>query len=247
MQQATEQTDKSAMELDHVSYSDEGLDIIKDVSGFLPNGKITTFIGPSGAGKTTIFRLLNGLISPNKGDIRLFGESIQAIKPTALRRTVGIALQDATMLHGTVYKNLAMPKTLQNQELAKEEAEHLLTQVGLDASFLYRDITDLSSGQRQKVSIARTLVNRPKILLLDEITSSLDRVSTADIEHLIQNINQQFTVTIAWITHNLEQALHIGDYTWIMMNGELIEAGETEVLKNSTNPRVQEFVKGEWQ
>ncbi|GIO23332.1 phosphate ABC transporter ATP-binding protein [Oceanobacillus sp. J11TS1] len=247
MQQANVLTGKAAIELNHVSYSDEGLDIIKDVSGSLPEGKITTFVGPSGAGKTTIFRLLNGLISPTKGDIQLFGENIQTIEPTTLRRTVGIALQDATMLRGSVYKNLAMPKTLQNQELKKEEAEHLLTQVGLDASFLHRDVTDLSGGQRQKVSIARTLVNHPKVLLLDEITSSLDRVSTSDIEHLIQHINKEFAVTIAWITHNLDQALLIGDYTWVMMNGELIESGSTDVLKNPVNPRIQEFVKGEWQ
>ena len=240
-------TGRAAVELNHVSYSDEDLDIIKDVSGSLPEGKITTFVGPSGAGKTTIFRLLNGLISPTAGDIQLFGENIQTIEPTTLRRMVGIALQDATMLRGSVYKNLAMPKTLQNQELKNEEAEHLLTQVGLDASFLHRDVTELSGGQRQKVSIARTLVNRPKVLLLDEITSSLDRVSTSDIEHLIQHINKEFAVTIAWITHNLDQALHIGDYTWVMMNGELIESGNTDLLKNPVNPRVQEFVKGEWQ
>ncbi|MDM8100324.1 MULTISPECIES: ABC transporter ATP-binding protein [Oceanobacillus] len=247
MEQTMKSTDKAAIELNHVSYSDEDLDIIKDISGFLSEGKITTFVGPSGAGKTTIFRLLNGLISPTKGDIYLFGKNIQTMEPTALRRTVGIALQDATMLRGSVYKNLAMPKTLQNQELEKEEAAHLLTQVGLDASFLHRDVTDLSGGQRQKVSIARTLVNRPKVLLLDEITSSLDRVSTSDIEQLIQHINQKFSVTIAWITHNLEQALHIGDDTWVMMNGELVEAGRKDLLKNPADSRVQEFVKGEWQ
>ncbi|WP_152656014.1 phosphate ABC transporter ATP-binding protein [Oceanobacillus sp. CFH 90083] len=245
MQQANKQNGRAAMGLNHVSYADDDLDIIKDVSGFLPEGKITTFVGPSGAGKTTIFRLLNGLISPTQGDIHLFGENIQTMEPTALRRTVGIALQDATMLRGTVYKNLAMPKTLQNQALEQDEAKHLLTQVGLDASFLNRDVTDLSGGQRQKISIARTLVNRPKVLLLDEITSSLDRISTSEVEHLIQHVNKEFSVTIAWITHNLDQALHIGDYTWVMMNGELIESGSTDILKNPVNPQVQEFIKGE--
>lgn len=100
-------------------------------------------------------------------------------------------------------------------------------------------------GQRQKVSIARTLVNRPDILLLDEITSALDRVSREEIEDLIVHINRQFNVTIFWITHNLEQARTIGTDTWVVMDGKLIESGPSRLLDDPKNELVERFVKGE--
>jgi putative ABC transport system ATP-binding protein len=109
---------------------------------------------------------------------------------------------------------------------------------------LNRNSKELSGGQKQKVSIARTLINQPKILLLDEITSSLDPNSTHEIEQLILKINQKYRVTMIWITHNLEQAVKIGDFTWVMMNGELIESGKSSLLQESPNIKIQQFVDG---
>ncbi|WP_067726621.1 ABC transporter ATP-binding protein [Oceanobacillus damuensis] len=238
---------KAALQFDHVTYSDKNLTIIKDITGFFPSGRITTLVGPSGAGKTTLFRLCNGLISPDSGDITVDGKAINSYEPTELRRTVGLALQSATMLSGTVMKNLSMPLTLKGEQLPEEEAKKLLEDVSLGEDILYRNVKDLSGGQRQKVSIARTLVNKPKILLLDEITSSLDRVSKQDVEELITKLNRDKSVTIVWITHNLEQALSIGDYTWVIMNGELIEAGDSSLLNNPQNDIVRRFVKGEFE
>jgi putative ABC transport system ATP-binding protein len=102
----------------------------------------------------------------------------------------------------------------------------------------------LSGGQRQKVSIARTLVNKPEILLMDEITSSLDRASKLEVEELISKINRKYKTTIIWITHNLQQALEIGDYTWVMMDGQVVETGESSLLEDPQNQRAKEFVKG---
>ncbi|MEI3597666.1 MULTISPECIES: ABC transporter ATP-binding protein [unclassified Oceanobacillus] len=235
-----------AIELENVSYSDGPLKIIKNVSGSFRKGKITSLVGPSGAGKTTLFRLCNGLISPTHGTISIYSKNIQEYEPTKLRRNVGLALQNATMLQGTVYKNLQLPRTLAGETLTEDEAADLLTKVSLDKDLLKRDVGDLSGGQRQKVSIARTLVNQPEILLLDEITSSLDRVSTNDIENLIEKINKENGVTIIWITHNLNQATQIGDDTWVMMNGELIESGPSSLLKNPENEKVKQFAKGDF-
>lgn len=235
-----------AIELENVSYSDGPLKIIKNVSGSFRKGKITSLVGPSGAGKTTLFRLCNGLISPTHGTISIYSKNVQEYEPTKLRRNVGLALQNATMLQGTVYKNLQLPRTLAGEMLTEDEAADLLTKVSLDKDLLKRDVGDLSGGQRQKVSIARTLVNQPEILLLDEITSSLDRVSTNDIENLIEKINKENGVTIIWITHNLNQATQIGDDTWVMMNGELIESGPSSLLKNPENEKVKQFVKGDF-
>lgn len=230
---------------DHVSYSDGDTQILRNINGSIPEGKITTLVGPSGAGKTTLFRLCNGLISPSSGEIFIKGKSIESYDPVVLRRSVGLALQSATMISGTVLKNLSLPLTLQGKRLEEEEAKKLLTLVGLDEKFLHHNVKDLSGGQRQKVSIARTLVNRPKVLLLDEITSSLDRVSQQDIEELIVKINRDYDTTIMWITHNLDQAKSIGDYTWVMMNGELVETGESDLLNHPKNEKVERFVKGD--
>jgi len=236
---------KTALEFNHVSFSDGEVPILNNITGFFVESKITTIVGPSGAGKTTLFRLCNRLISPNEGEIYVKGHNITSYVPTELRRMVGLALQNATMLSGNVYKNLSLPRTLRGNQLPEGEAKSLLLDVGLGEEFLYRNVKDLSGGQRQKVSIARTLVNKPDILLLDEITSSLDRVSKQEIETLIKEINQKYHVTIIWITHNLQQALTIGDYTWVMMNGQLIESGESSLLNHPTNEKVKQFVKGE--
>lgn len=234
-----------AIELREIHYEDGDVNIINGITGYIAKGKITTLVGPSGAGKTTIFKLMNGLISPTKGEIFIAGKNSNEIEPTTLRRYVGLALQQATMLSGTVYDNLAIPKKLKGETMSEEEAKELLNIVNLDTKLLKRYANDLSGGQKQKVSIARTLVNRPKILLLDEITSALDRVSKEEIEELIVQINQKFNVTIFWITHNLQQARTIGDDTWVVMDGKLIEFGPSSLLDQPKNDLVQQFVKGE--
>ncbi|MCL1698296.1 MULTISPECIES: phosphate ABC transporter ATP-binding protein [unclassified Lysinibacillus] len=233
-----------AIHFQQVTFSSNDKMILKSITGSFPKGKITTLVGPSGAGKTTLLKLCNGLLSPTDGQILIDNQVISAYEPTALRRHVGMALQAAPMIEGTVFDNLALPRTLQGEKLTEQEAIQYLQDVGLDQSFLQRPTNKLSGGQRQKVSIARTLINQSSILLLDEITSALDRQSVQEIETLIATINNKFNVTIIWITHNLQQALTIGHYTWVMMDGELIETGKSSLLNAPKNPRVAEFVQG---
>lgn len=234
-----------AIQFEHVHYNIDGLHILKDINEAIPESKITTLVGPSGSGKTTLFRLCNGLESPSSGEIIINKKNINEYDPVTLRRKVGLALQHAPMVNGTVMDNLNLPLHLQGKQLRKDEAVKMLDLVGLDKQFLTHQASDLSGGQRQKVSIARTLVNRPDILLLDEITSALDRISQQEIEQLIMNINKQFGTTIIWITHNLEQAIHVGDYAWVMMDGQVVDAGDISILVSPNNQQVKQFVKGE--
>ncbi len=233
-----------ALHFNEVDFSVNDVHILKKITGSFPKGKITTLVGPSGAGKTTLLKLCNGLISPTSGDIFIHDKPISTYEPVELRRHVGIALQSAPMIKGTVYHNLALPLELQGKKLAEQDAITILEDVGLDKLYLHRKTNDLSGGQRQKVSIARTLINKSEILLLDEITSALDRSSLHEIEELIVKINQKYGTTIIWITHNLKQALAIGDYTWVIMAGEVIETGESDLLKSPTNELVKQFVEG---
>jgi len=233
-----------AIHFNQVTYSPQGQMILNNITGSFPEGAITTLVGPSGAGKTTLLKLCNGLLSADSGEILIKGQPINSYEPTRLRRMVGLALQSAPMIPGTVLENLSLPFTLKKESFGRNEAQDALEKVGLPSGLLDRNTNDLSGGQRQKVSIARTLLNKPEILLLDEITSSLDRTSRQEIENLIVTINKQGT-TIVWITHNLQQAVDIGSYTWVLMDGNVIETGESHILDSPSVERVKRFVKGE--
>lgn len=237
--------DNKAVRFEHVDYSADGTAILHDVSGIFPKGKITSLVGPSGAGKTTVFKLCNNLRSPVSGQIYLYDKPLDTFDPVQLRRKIGLALQDATMINGTVEENLALPLTLQGDVLSEETAKEYMTLVGLDPTLLDRNARDLSGGQRQKLSIARTLINRPDVLLLDEITSSLDQISRQDIERLIRDINNNDGTTIVWITHSIEQARLMSDYTWVMMAGRLMESGDSSLLDHPENNDVKRFLRGE--
>lgn len=235
---------ESAIVFQDVSMKRGEQQVLKQISGEFPKGKITTLVGPSGAGKSTLLKLCNGLLSPDEGTITTLGTSLRDWEPVELRTRVSMALQSAPMISGTVEENLTLPYALQGAEVDVDKMKRVIKEVGLDVDYLQRDSRDLSGGQRQKVSIARTLLMEPDILLLDEITSSLDRASRQEIEELIQHLHNTFGTTIIWITHNLEQAQRIGHYTWVMMEGELVEQGESALLENPQNERVRQFVRG---
>ncbi|WAA09354.1 phosphate ABC transporter ATP-binding protein [Fervidibacillus albus] len=234
-----------AIRFEHVNYSIDGKNILHDITGDVPTGKITTIVGPSGTGKSTLFRLINGLISPNSGKIFVLGKNTEEYDPVSLRKIVALAPQSAPMMDGTVFSNLRLPFELHGKTFDETEANRLLQLVNLDKSLLFHDANRLSGGERQKVSIARTLANRPQILLLDEITSSLDPVSQQEIEQLILSVNKTYKTTILWITHQMDQAIRVGDFTWMMMDGKLAESGKISELQMSDNIRIQQFVKGE--
>ncbi|WP_442916943.1 ABC transporter ATP-binding protein [Lysinibacillus sp. 54212] len=234
----------AAITFKELSFSIENRPILQSISGSFYKGKITTLVGPSGAGKTTLLKMCNGLLLPTEGKILIKGQPIEEYEPTLLRRTVGIVLQSAPIIRASVYENLALPRKLHKETLSKEEAISFLQDVGLDESLLYRQATELSGGQKQKLAIARTLINKSEILLLDEITSSLDPASAHDIEELILKINEKYGVTIIWITHNLKQAKQLSNFTWVLKDGQLVESGEYATLESSTNPTLQQFLSG---
>src|SRR5699024_8706185 len=127
---------QSAIEFKNVSYSIDNIKILKNITGSIPKGKITTLVGPSGSGKTSLLKLCNGLASPTGGDIFINDKAIDSYDPIELRRLVGIALQNAPMIKGSVFENLSLPKKLRGEELSEEEAIDFLKRVGLEKQFL---------------------------------------------------------------------------------------------------------------
>lgn len=231
--------------LNDVNFSVNDKHIIKNVSTNFHSGKITALIGPSGAGKTTILKMINGLISPTSGDILIDDQSIQSLDLVELKKQIGLALQSAPMIQGTVYDNINLPKTIFNQTLPVEAATKFLDQLNLDSIDLNTNVRSLSGGQRQRLSIARTLVNQPKVLLLDEITSSLDPRSVREVEALIHKINERYNVTVIWITHDVDQAKRAADYYCMLKDGEVVTTGEASQLFESNNETLNAFLKGE--
>ena len=233
-----------AIELQGLSFTVKDRVILQNITGIFYKGHITTLVGPSGAGKTTLLKMCNGLLVPTAGDIKIDGQAIHIYEPTVLRRKVGIVLQSAPIIRSSVYENLALPRKLQGETLSKEEATSFLEDVHLEPSLLTREATQLSGGQKQRLAIARTLINKSDVLLLDEITSALDPTSAKEIEQLILKINRKYGVTIIWITHNLEQARTLSDFTWILHNGQLVASGDVSVLEHSDIPAIQQFLNG---
>lgn len=228
-----------ALRFQDVSFTIDRKPIIQGITGVFPKRKITALVGPSGAGKTTLLKLCNNLLTPTSGVIYMKGKPLNELDPRNVRKQVGIVLQNSPIIQGSVYENLSLPARLHGETLSKKTAKNLLLQVGLDAEILQQDAQSLSGGQRQKLSIARTLVNQSTILLLDEITSSLDRNSARDIEELIFRLNRTGRISVVWITHNLEQAIRIADHVWVMMDGKLVAEGASDLLTSPANYRVK--------
>lgn len=235
-------TENIEVEFKDVEFKTDNNLILNKINGKIYKGKITTIIGPSGAGKSTFLSLINALRSPTSGEILIDGKEIDTYDPIELRRKVQLVSQEATMIKGSVKDNLELPLALQNKQLTDDDAEKYLENVNLPISFLNKNSKELSGGEKQKLSLARSLVNKPSIMLLDEVTSALDRKSKDAIEELLIQIKDKHDVTMIWITHDINQAMRLSDYVWVMMGGKLVEAGTSEDIKHSKNDDVKNFI-----
>jgi putative ABC transport system ATP-binding protein len=192
---------ESVLRTDQLGRVVDGAVLVADVSIDLTAGELLGIVGPSGSGKSSLLRLLNRLDEPTTGSVYVGAVDYRTIEPRTLRRTVGMVTQRAVMFPGTVADNVRFGPSQRGQVLSDDDVQALLARVGL-VDFAARNTANLSGGEAQRVSLARTLANGPTVLLLDEPTSALDEESKAGIESLIRSLD----VTCVLVTHDLAQA-----------------------------------------
>lgn len=204
--------------------------LVDSVSVSVAAGEILAITGPSGAGKSSFLRLLNRLDEPTGGRVLLRGTDFSSISPPLLRQTVGMVMQSANLFAGTVRSNLLFGPAQRGETLDEERVGELLREVGLP-DYADRDVASLSGGEAQRVSFARTLANRPKILLLDEPTSALDDETARGIERLVSDIAAKSDMACLIVTHNAQQASRVAPRTLYLIAGKVAMLGPTsEVL-----------------
>ena len=229
---------------------------LKNVSLNLYDGQVTAFIGPSGCGKSTLLRVLNRMydLYPNQradGEIRFDGEDILSPKQdlNLLRARIGMVFQKPTPFPMSIYENIAFGIRLY-EKLAKSELNERV-ETSLRRAALWDEVKDklgsnglsLSGGQQQRLCIARTVAIKPEVILFDEPCSALDPISTAKIEELIDELKEDYTIVI--VTHNMQQAARVSDFTAFMYLGELIEFDTTSKMFTApSDRRTQDYITG---
>jgi len=205
--------------------------LVDDVSVQVEPGEVLAVVGPSGSGKSSFLRLLNRLDEPTGGTVLINAEDYRAKPPAELRRRIGMVMQTAHLFPGSVADNIAFGPRQRGEQLATQDIDALLARVGLPG-YAARDVSNLSGGEAQRVSVARTLANAPEALLLDEPTSALDETSARGVEELILDIIHERRMTCVIVTHNRAQAERIAPLTMVLEAGRLAALGPTaEVLR----------------
>ena len=229
-----------------------GWTAVDDVSFTVAAGEFRVLIGPSGSGKSTVLKMINRLIAPDAGTIRVDGEDIARLKPEALRRRMGYVIQDVGLFpHWTVERNIATVPDLLGWPKARvrDRVTALLTLLNLDPE-RHRSAYphQLSGGQRQRVGVARALAAEPHILLMDEPFSALDPITRGTLQAEMAAIHKATGTTIVFVTHDMDEALRLGDSIAVMDHGRLIQcATPLEILTRPASPLVRDLVgREEW-
>ncbi|MGA3063260.1 MAG: phosphate ABC transporter ATP-binding protein PstB [Methylocystis sp.] len=229
---------------------------LKGVTIGLHTNKVTAFIGPSGCGKSTLLRVLNRMydLYPKQraeGEVILDGENIldPRVDVNLLRSRVGMVFQKPTPFPMSIYENIAFGVRL--YEKLSKSALDARVEEALRGAALWEEVKDklhksglgLSGGQQQRLCIARSVAVQPEVILFDEPCSALDPISTAKVEELIDELSQRYTIAI--VTHNMQQAVRVSDFTAFMYLGEITEFGETDaVFTAPREKRTQDYITG---
>ena len=229
------------LELKKIRKSYEGIEVLKNINLKIEKGEIVSILGPSGCGKTTLLNLILGLTQVSEGRIIFDGEDITQMPME--KRGFNIVFQDYALFPNlNVYENIVYGLKNKPNISTTKEVQDLINLLGL-GKHLTKKIEELSGGQKQRTALARTLVMKPKILLLDEPSSALDGVIKESIKQKIKEIARDFKLTTIIVTHDPEEALTLSDKVLIVNEGQISQFGiPEEIIKKPANDFVSEFI-----
>lgn len=236
------------IEFDNVSKTyEDGYKAVRSINFKIEPGELVVLIGPSGCGKTTTMKMINRLIPHTDGKIMIDGQDIGRLDPVMLRRNIGYVIQQIGLFpHYTIEENIALIPKLKKWEPGKIKArtEDLLNMVGLDPSlYAQRYPRELSGGQQQRVGVIRALAANPDIILMDEPFGALDPITRGQLQDELLRIQTTMRKTIVFVTHDIEEALKLGDRIAIMQEGSLLQLDTPDqILLNPADDFVGEFV-----
>lgn len=212
--------------------------LFSDVSAVLEAGQSVALVGASGQGKSTLLRCVSWLDKADEGEVRLEGVRQEATDPCNWRMKVCYVAQQSIMLPGTVEQNLKTVSMLHKTSYDQALVQRLMSSLGLEHLELSKQAEDLSGGEKQRISLIRSLLLRPKVLLLDEITASLDTNSKLLVEELLREWCKREGIAQIWISHDLEQIRRVSNRVWFMCDGTLLEQCDAETF--CTEPATRE-------
>ena len=229
------------LELSHIQKSFDGVSVLKDISIQVEDGEIVSILGPSGCGKTTLLNIILGIVEADAGTIVYNGEDLT--RTVMEKRGFNIVFQDYALFPNlNVYQNITYGLKNKPGISSKEEVEELIHLLGLE-DHLNKRVDQLSGGQQQRVALARTMVMKPRILLLDEPLSALDGVIKESIKDRIKTIAREYHLTTIIVTHDPEEALTLSDRVLIIDQGTIAQYGRpAEIIQKPENDFVRKFI-----
>lgn len=238
------------IKLNHVSKNYDGHEAVKDISLHVKKGEFVILLGPSGCGKSTTLRLINKMIERTSGEIFVQDENIDSVKQENLRRNIGYVIQSIGLFpHMTVAMNIATVPLLKKWEKKKieERTEEMLELVGLSPEmYLKKYPHELSGGEAQRIGVARALASDPEILLMDEPFGAVDPINRVRLQKEFKEIQKKLHKTVIFVTHDVEEALFLGDRICIMREGEIIQVDTpSEIVLNPKDEFIRDFFRGE--
>jgi len=238
------------IKLTNVSKTYDGYEAVKNISLNVEKGEFLVLLGPSGCGKSTTLRLINKMVERTGGEILVEGENIDSFKEETLRKSMGYVIQSTGLFpHMTVATNIAtVPLLLKwDKKRIKERTQEMLMLVGLAPETYHKKYPyGLSGGEAQRVGVARALASDPHILLMDEPFGAVDPINRLRLQKEFKEIQQKLHKTVIFVTHDVEEALLLGDRICIMRDGEILQMDTpTEIILNPKDDFVRDFFGGE--